>query len=165
MDMLNELLCNLRDKFSLSDILTFLSMIVAIIAAFFAWLNKRKAAKSETEAKQYAKNADEANQSAKKYYEIMYEQVKKQDDVHKSMQATKEGVLEYINAIRKLGYSRTFNNTDLIKEAFDDNPPRELQNVFKELELEGCIVKTKINDNGIKPTKHEGINFTVYSIR
>jgi hypothetical protein len=45
---------SLRDNFSISDVIAVLSMLGAIIAAVAAWISKRKAAKSEALAEQYA---------------------------------------------------------------------------------------------------------------
>ena len=145
--MLNELLCSLRENISISDIVAVLSMIGAIIAAFVSWSHKRRAAKSEAQAEQYAKNADEANQSAKKYYEIMYGQAKAEDDAHRDREAIKDRILAYIKRVQELG-GNNFEESKLFSEEFQNNRPPELRDILKELEERGDIEERKayIND-------------------
>ena len=69
---MSEILKSIRDNLQISDIVAVISMIGAALAAILAWISKRKAAQSEAQAAQYAKNADEANQSAKRYYDEMH---------------------------------------------------------------------------------------------
>lgn len=76
---MTEWIESLKENFSFSDVIAFLSMIGAIIATIAAWVNKRKASQSEARAKQYAKNADEANQSAKRYYDEMIGHLERQN--------------------------------------------------------------------------------------
>ena len=148
--MINELLCSLRESFSISNLATVISIIaaiVSIIATFVAWSNKRK-------AEQYAKNADEANQSVKKLYEFMYKQAKIQDDAHKDRQAIKERILAYMrqkmeqapHAPWEARPRAIFSEQDLISEVFENNPPPELWAILKEFEAEECI--RKIGEDG-----------------
>ena len=127
---------NLKDNFQASDIIAVLSMIGAIIAAVFAWINKRKSAKSEAQAAQYAKNADEANQSAKRYFDGMYEHLEKQG---KKQEEKEKGITQ-----KKIITSNMYptiklaTNDIATKSGFSEE---ETLKMLRELELDGIVIK------------------------
>lgn len=55
-----------NNSFTFGDLLTILSMVVAVIAAFISWLKSKKAKESELRAEEYSRNANDFNMSAKK---------------------------------------------------------------------------------------------------
>jgi len=85
---------SIKENFSFSDVIAFLSMTGAIIAAIMAWKSKRKAAKSEAQAELYAKNADDANQSAKKYYDSMYKHLETQNSQNERAEKKRNILIE-----------------------------------------------------------------------
>jgi hypothetical protein len=68
MDWLKNLF---SDTFTFGDLLTILSMVVAIFAAFVSWVKSIRAKESELKAEEYSKNANDFNLAAKKYYDEM----------------------------------------------------------------------------------------------
>ena len=122
---------NMKENFSVSDVIAFLSMIGAIIAAIVAWINKRKSAKSEAQAAQYAKNADEANKSAQKYYDEMYGHLKKQDENEVKESKKKKIILNMYPTIKLTA------NEIAKKVGFSENETLEM---LRELELDGIVI-------------------------
>lgn len=105
---MNEWLLSLKDNFSFSDVIALLSMIAAVIAAVFSWINKIKAKKSEAQAKtnaelaaQYAKNANETFTIAKEYFVNMNMQIIKHNEAEETLikhNKTKDEILCFILA-------------------------------------------------------------------
>ena len=85
-----ELISSLTNNFSISDIVASLSMIGAIVAAIFARRDRLKAKANAELAEQYAKNANEANQSAKKYYDEMHAHLEKQSEQYEKEELKKQ---------------------------------------------------------------------------
>ena len=125
---------SLKGNFSFSDVIAFLSMLGAIIAAIVAWRSKRKAAESETRAEQYAKNADEANKSAKQFFDAINGHLEKQNDSELKEEKKKKIRLNMFPTIKL--------TTDVIatKVGFSEEETDEL---LKELELDGKVINNK----------------------
>lgn len=68
-----ELIGNMRDNLSVSDIIAMLTALagaaIALYSAVRARFSREQSKANAEQAKQYAANADAANQAAKKYYE------------------------------------------------------------------------------------------------
>jgi hypothetical protein len=125
--LIDEFVKSLKDNFSLSDIIAFLSMVGSMIAAVFAWMNKRKAAKSEKQAEQYSKNADEANQSAKRYYNEMQVHLEKLSE-QKNKEEQKMKILLAMD-------SGSFFTTLEVSDKVEINKP-SVEKLLRELRIE-----------------------------
>ena len=119
---------SLLDNFSISDVVALLSMLGAIVAAIISWINKRKAAKSEEDAARYAKNADEANQAIKRYYDEMHEHFKKQSELADRNELKKK-ILIIMDSGSILKLSVIAENVGITVE--------EANELFNELNVEG----------------------------
>ena len=80
---MTDLLESLTKNLSISDIIAALSMIGAIVAAISAWFSKRK-------AKRYARNADIANQAARRYYSEMCVHLERQNEQNDQIEYNRE---------------------------------------------------------------------------
>jgi len=139
--MIDSLITN----FSFSDIIAFISMIVATIAAIVSWVNKRNAQNSEIQAAKYAKNADEANLSAKKYYDEIHEHLQKQKKILEKEELKNEILM----------YMETVDNVQGEEIADKFNMSVEYASfLLRELEAEGRVdVPPMIRAMGIKMWK------------
>jgi len=61
-----------------SNIVTVIISIIGCVGAIVGWIKSQKASQL---AKQYAENADEANKSAKQYYDEMHKHLEKQSEI------------------------------------------------------------------------------------
>jgi lipopolysaccharide export LptBFGC system permease protein LptF len=126
---MNEWINNAKDNFSISDIVAFLSMVGAIVAAFLAWKNKQKAGKCEAQAEQYCKEAKQYYEQAGEFFKTTNEELEHK----KTEQLTKEKIIKYFRVKRQCCFS------DIVTELFNSDEPLNLIQILNELKVEGYI--------------------------
>ena len=127
-----EWFVNLKENFTISDVMAVVVPIIGGLAAIIGWIKSAanaKRAKKETElAAQYAKNADEANQSAKRYYDEMHEHLEKQSE-RLDRETLKKKVLLVLDDGMIYTLEQVSAKTGIIVE--------EVDNLLKEISVSG----------------------------
>jgi len=92
-----ELLHNMHNNFSISDIIAMgsvlLGAVIAVVSACSAHKSKRESEENNKKAQLYATNADLANQTAKRYYEKWLEDFDARDIQNESVERKNKIVL------------------------------------------------------------------------
>jgi Fic family protein len=115
----------------IGTIITIGGAIVAIISWIKSAANAKEAKKEADLAKQYAKNADEANQSARKYYDEMIKHLEKQSE-QIDRESLKKRILEFMaSTIDYIDTSKIANMFKISK--------KEAQVLLMELKAKGYL--------------------------
>ena len=113
-----QLIESMRTNLSVSDIIamvtTLVGAVIALYSAFRAHLSKKQAEANADLAKQYAANADAANQAAKKYYEKWLEGFEAKSVENESIELKKKILLLCQN--KRLPLSEIAENLNITSE-------------------------------------------------